>query len=79
METETQKEFLKQERVNFEKKTLVWLKEVRGKISILLETTALEKFHFHWRGLQSHVFQFETLRMLIYDPLEDSDIYPEGL
>jgi len=30
----------------------------------------LERFHFHWRGLKSHFFHFETLHMVIYNPLE---------
>ena len=29
-----------------------------------------EGFHFYWSGLKSHFFQFETLRMVFYNPLE---------
>ena len=44
------------------------LKEVRIKISILLETTGGISFSLE-RGLKSQYFQFETLRRVIYDPL----------
>jgi len=77
METETQTECLKQERVNFEKKLLFDSKKFVVRFRFYWRP--LEEFHFHWRGLKSHVFQFETLRMLIYNPLVGSDIYPEGL
>ena len=29
-----------------------------------------EGFHFHWKGLKTQFFQFETLRMVIYNPME---------
>ena len=45
------------------------LKEVRSKITIPYWRLP-EGFHFHWRGLKSHFFQFETLRMVIFNPLE---------
>ena len=43
------------------------LKEVRSKISILMETTGAI---FHWRGFKKCFLQFKTLRRVIYIPLE---------
>ena len=49
------------------------LKEVRSKITIPYWRPP-EGFHFHWKGLKSHFFQFETLRIVIYNPLEGSPL-----